>query len=76
MGRVVRQTERPIIEQLVPQPRVCEVEVAVGNFKRYKWPNVCQIPTELFQGRGENLHWEIHKLIKLICRKDDSPYQC
>jgi hypothetical protein len=43
-----------------------------SHMKRYKSPGADQIPAELIQaeGRGETLHSEIHKLIKLIWNKE------
>jgi hypothetical protein len=52
-----------------------EVEVAVGKLKRYKSSGVYQIPAELIQARGETLHSEIHKLIRLIWNKNELPHQ-
>jgi hypothetical protein len=62
-------------EPFVPVPSASEVEVAIGKLKRYKSPGVDQIPAELIQPGGETLHPEIHKLIKLICNKEDMPHQ-
>jgi hypothetical protein len=48
-----------------------EVEFAIGKLKRYKSPDVDQIPAELIQAGGEMLRSEIHKLIKLIWNKEE-----
>jgi hypothetical protein len=46
-----------------------EVEDAIGKLKRYKSPGADQIAAELISsGGGGTLHFEIHKLIKLICQ--------
>jgi hypothetical protein len=56
-------------------PSASEVEVAIGKLKRYKSPGVDQIPAALIQARGETLRSEIHKLIKLIWKKEELPDQ-
>jgi hypothetical protein len=49
----VKQNEMHTAKSFVPEPSASEVEVAVGNLKRYKSPGVDQIPAELIQaGRG------------------------
>jgi hypothetical protein len=58
----------------VPEPRIFEVEVAVGKLKRFKSPGVDQIPAEEVQA-GETLHSEIHMLMKLIWNKEELPHQ-
>jgi hypothetical protein len=65
----VRQTETHTAEPFVPQPRASEVEVAIGELKRYKSPGLGQIPAELIQAERETLRSEIHKLIKLFGKK-------
>jgi hypothetical protein len=71
----VRQTEIHTDEPFVPQPSASEVEVAVVKLKSYKSPGVDQIPAELIQVGGETLRSEMHKLIKLICNKEELPHQ-
>jgi hypothetical protein len=70
-----RQTEMHTAEPFVPEPSSSEVEVAIGKLKGYKSPGVDQIPAELIQAGGETLCLEIHKLIKLICNKEELPHQ-
>jgi hypothetical protein len=72
----VRHAEMHIAETFVPEPSASEVEVATGKLKRYKSPGVDQIPAELIQAGGETLHSEIHKLIMLICAKEELAHQC
>jgi hypothetical protein len=62
----VRKTKMHTAEPLVPEPIASEVEVAIGQLKKYKSPSVDHIPAELIQAGGETSHSEIHKLIKLI----------
>jgi hypothetical protein len=59
----------------VPEPSISEVEVAFGKLKRYKSPGADEIPAELIQAVVETLHYEIHKLIKLIWNKEELPHQ-
>jgi hypothetical protein len=66
----IRQTEIQTAEPFVPKPSISEVEVAIGKLKRYKSPGADQIPAGLIQAGGETLHFEIHKLIKLIWNKE------
>jgi hypothetical protein len=53
------------------------VEVTIGKLKRCKSPGADQIPVELVQtgGGGEELHSEIHKLVKLIWSEEELPHQ-
>jgi hypothetical protein len=62
-------------KRFVPDPSAYETEVAIEKLKRYKSPDVDQIPAELIQAGGETLHLEIHKLIELIWNKEELPYQ-
>jgi hypothetical protein len=66
----IRQTEIHIAEPFVPEPSAAEVEVAIRELKRYKAPGSDQIPAG-----GELLHSDIHKLITLICNKEELPHQ-
>jgi hypothetical protein len=62
----VRQTEMHTAEPFVPEPSASEVEVDIGKLKRYKSPDVDQIPAELIQAGGETFYSEIHELIELM----------
>jgi hypothetical protein len=66
----VRQTELHTAEPFVPESSASEVQVAIGQLKRYKSPGVDQIPAELIQAGGETLRSENRKLIKLIWNKE------
>jgi hypothetical protein len=52
-----------------------QVEVAIGQLKRYKLPYVDWILAKLIQAGGETLHSEIHNFIKLIWNKEELPHQ-
>jgi hypothetical protein len=71
----VRQTGTYTAEPFLPETRVSEVDVAIGKLKRYKSPDVDQIPVEPIQAEGKTLHSEIHKLIKLIWNREELPHQ-
>jgi hypothetical protein len=71
----VRQTEMHTPEPFVPEPSASEAEVTTGKMKRYKFPGVDQIPSELTEAGGETLRSEIHKLIKMIWNKEELPHQ-
>jgi hypothetical protein len=64
-----------IAEPPVAETSASEVEVAIGKLKRYKSPGVDQIPAQLIQTGGETLRLEIHKLLKLIRKKEELPHQ-
>jgi hypothetical protein len=67
---VVRQTEMHTAEPFVPRPSASEAEFAIGKLRSYKSPGVDENPTELIQAEGEILGLEIHKLTKLIWKKE------
>jgi hypothetical protein len=71
----VRQIEVHRAEPLVPDPSPFEVEIAIENLKRYKYPGSDGIPAELIQAGGEILWSKIHKLIKSVCNKEGWPDQ-
>jgi hypothetical protein len=41
-----------VAEPLVPEPRLVEVEIAIGKLKIYKFPSTDQIPAELIKAGG------------------------
>jgi hypothetical protein len=59
----------------VPEPSASEIEIAIGEMKRYKSPGFDHIPAELIQAGWGTLLSEIHKLIKLIWNKEELPHQ-
>jgi hypothetical protein len=71
----VSQTEMHTAKPLQPEPSASEAEDAIGKLKRYKFPGDDHISAELIQAGGETLCSEIHKLIKLIRNKKESPHQ-
>jgi hypothetical protein len=62
-------------EPFVPDPSALEVDAAIGKLKSCKSPGVGKIPAELIQAGGETLRSGIHKLIKLILKKEELPHQ-
>jgi hypothetical protein len=44
-----------------PEPRASEVGVAIGKFKRYKSPDVDQIPAELIEVEQDTFLSDIYK---------------
>jgi hypothetical protein len=58
-----RQTERHTAEPFVPEPRAAEVEVAVGNLKRYKSAGVVQIPAEVIQQEEKHCIWRFINIL-------------
>jgi hypothetical protein len=64
----VGETEMCAAESFVPESSAYEVEVTIGNFKRYKSPG------DQIQAGGETLHSEIHKP-KLIWNEEEKQYQ-
>jgi hypothetical protein len=53
-------------EPPVPGTSHLEVEIAIGEFKKYKSPGSDQIPAELIQVGGEILLSAIHNLINSV----------
>jgi hypothetical protein len=51
----VRQTEIHTAEPFLPEPSASEFAVAIGKLKKYKSPDVDQIPAQLIQAGGETL---------------------
>jgi hypothetical protein len=71
----VRQTEMHTAELFVLEPSALKSEVAIGKLKRYKSPDVDQIPAEKIQAGEETLRSEIHKLSELIWNEAQLPHQ-
>jgi hypothetical protein len=57
----------------VPKPSCFEREIAIWKQKRYKSPDVDQIPAEQIQAGGNTFCPEIHKLINSIRNKEKLP---
>jgi hypothetical protein len=62
-------------ETLVPGPSRLEVEIAIAKLKKYKSPDIDQIPAELIQAGGEMLLSVIHRLINSVWNKEELPDQ-
>jgi hypothetical protein len=62
-------------EPFVPEPSASEGEVTIGKLKSYESPDFVQIPAHLAQTGTGKLRSEIHKLIKLIWKKEELPHQ-
>jgi hypothetical protein len=60
-------------EPLVPEPSVCEVELAIEKLKRHKSPGTDQIPAELIKAGGRTIRCAIHKLIISIWNQEELP---
>ena len=69
----VGQTEIHTEEQLVPDPRASEFELAIEKLKCHKSPGIDQIPAELIKVGGGTLCLEIHKLITSIWEREKLP---
>jgi hypothetical protein len=61
--RDVMQMDIHTAEPRVPEPSLVEVKIAIGELKRYKSPDIDQIPAEFISVGGETLRIEIHKFI-------------
>jgi hypothetical protein len=62
-------------EILVPEPSLVELEIAIENFKRYKSPDIYQIPGQLIKAGSEILCSGIHRLIGALWNKEELPQQ-
>jgi hypothetical protein len=71
----IRQMDIHMAETLVPEPRLVEVEIAIGKLKSYKYPGTDQILAELIKAGGETLYSEIQRLICSIWNKEELPQQ-
>jgi hypothetical protein len=59
----------------VTEPSAFEVQMATENLKRYKSPDIDQIPAKLIKAGGSTICSEIHKLITSIWNKEELPEQ-
>jgi hypothetical protein len=58
---------------LVPEHSAFEVEMAIEKLKRYKSPDIDQIPAELIKAGCKTIWSEIHKLTNSILNKEKLP---
>jgi hypothetical protein len=63
-GEQTDKLEIHTAEQLIPEPSVTEIEIAIKKLKSVKSPGIDDIPAELLKAGGTAL---INKLLKLIC---------
>jgi hypothetical protein len=71
----IRQMDIHMAELLVPEHSLLKVEIATGNFKRYKSMGTDQILAKLIKEEGETLCSEKHKLIHSMWNMDKLPQQ-
>jgi hypothetical protein len=71
----VRQNKLHKAEQLVHEPSVFEVDMAIEKLKRHKSPGTDQIPAELIKAGSRTIRSENHKLINSIWNKEELPKQ-
>ena len=57
----------------MPDLSAFEVEVAIEELKSHKLPGTDRIPAELIKVGGRTIHYEIHKLITSIWKKEELP---
>jgi len=65
-----RQIEVHIAEPIVPEPSSFEVQISIEKLKRFKSPDIDQIPAEMIRAGVSTLHSEIHNLINSIRSKE------
>jgi hypothetical protein len=70
-----RQIEVHIAEPIVPEPSSFEVQISIEKLKRFKSPDIDQIPAEMIRAGVSTLHSEIHNLINSIWKKEELPQQ-
>jgi len=61
-------------ESLVTEPSARESEIAIKNFKRYKSPDIVQMPAELIQSASRRLRPEILKLVNYFYNRKEFPH--
>jgi hypothetical protein len=71
----VKQMDIHTARPLVPEPRLVEVEIAIGKLKRYKSLDTKQILAKFIKEGGETLYIGIHKLICSVWNKEKLPQQ-
>jgi hypothetical protein len=67
----VCQTEVHIVKPLLPEPSCFAGEIAIEKLKRYKSPDIDEIPAELIQAGGNTLCSEIYVFINSIWKKEE-----
>ena len=72
-GNDVRQTELHTAEQLVPEPRAFEVDLAIEKLKSLKSPGIDQIPAELIKAGSRTICSVINQLIISIWNEEKLP---
>jgi len=60
-------------EPWIPEPSEIEVEMSVKKLKKFRSPEIDNIPAELIKAGGTALIKELHKLIGVIWRKEELP---
>jgi len=59
--------------ELMPEPSVLEVELAIEELIQQKPSGIDQIPSELNKAGGRTIHYQIHKHIISIWNKEELP---
>jgi hypothetical protein len=67
----VRWSDLHRTEPLVPESSTFEVDMTVGNWKRFKSLSVHQISALSIQAGGRTLHSEIHKLMNSAWNREE-----
>lgn len=53
------------------EPSALEVEIAIEKVKRHKLLVIDKIPVELIKAGGRKVHFEHHKLVNSIWKKEE-----
>jgi hypothetical protein len=69
----IGQMDKYTAEPLVPEPRIFELEIAIGTLKCYKFPGTDHFPAKLFKARCEILYILIHNFICSTWIKEELP---
>jgi hypothetical protein len=71
----VRESDIYAGEPLVSESSPCEVEITIAEFKKYKSPDIDQIPAKFIQAGAETLGSEIHmsKVFNFVWNKEELP---
>ena len=67
----VSQREIHATKLIVLEPSAFDIEVAIGKLKRYKSPDIHEIPAEMIKAGRRTIISEIHKLMNSVWNMEE-----